>query len=126
MTDFNIFVQTSGVLDAETTGAHDVEISFEGGEKQKFSMTNIPNKNQAKLYNFALNNCFTIFDVTNITVIAVSTNGWNIQAIVTSFIDDKGRYFSGSIDHNVNSWVDHGDSIWPERERFVLALQNHG
>ncbi len=124
LTNFDIFVQTSGVVNAQTIGSHDVEISFRGGEKQKFSLTNIPGKKQAILYNFVLQDCFTIFDLTNITVIAVSTDGWNIQAIDTTFIDDHGRYFSGSINRNVNRWVDHEDR--PEHERFVLALQNHG
>ncbi len=38
--------------------------------------------------------------------------------------DDKGRYFSGTFNRNVNRWVDNKDR--PEHKRFVLALQNHG
>ena len=124
LTEFDIFVQTSSVDNAQTAGSHDVEISFVGGEKQKFSLTNIPKKSQAKLYSFALTDCFTIFDPTNITVIAVNTDGWNIETIVTTFTDDKGRTYSGSINRKVNRWVDHKNR--PEQERFVLALKNHG
>ncbi len=120
-----MFVQTSsGAANALAIGSYDVEISFVGGEKQRVHLPDIPLQNQAKLYSFALKDCFTIFDVTNITLIAVSTDGWNIQSIVTYFVDDKGRYFSGSIDRNVYSWVDHKDK--PEHKSFVLNLSSHG
>ena len=68
--------------------------------------------------------CVTIFDVTEIKLIAVSTDGWNIETIVTTFADNKGRTYSGSIDRNVNRWVDHQDK--PEYESYVLNLSRHG
>ncbi len=128
MTGFDIFAQTSGISYAQSTGPHDIQVSLASPENvatEKFTITDIPNKvNQAVLYTFALKECFTIFDVTNITLIAVSTDGWNIETIVTTFVDNGGRTYSGSIDRKVNRWVDHGDK--PEYESFVLHLSNHG
>ncbi len=109
---------------AETAGSQDVVIFFANGKKQGMSLTNIPNKNQAKLYSFALKECSTILDVAKISVQAASTDGWNIETIVTTFADNKGRTYSGSIDRKVNRWIDHNDK--PEYEKFDLKLSNHG
>ncbi len=89
-------------------------------------MPGLPPKGTAKLFSINLTalKCVTIFDVTEIRLIAVSTDGWNIETIVTTFADNKGRTYSGSIDRNVNRWVDHKDK--PEYESFVLNLASHG
>ncbi len=129
LTGFDIFVETSGVKYAESKGSHEAEILFSNGQKKTLKLTKLPAKNAAKLYNFdeiAENTqCKTIFDVANITVVAKSEKGWNIETIVTIFADNKGRTYSGSIDRNVNRWIDL-DNDKPERESFVLSLTRHG
>ncbi len=126
MTGFDIFAQTSDVQFAESLGSHDVEILFADGQKAGWKLDNLPNKNTAKLFKFDLTalECVTIFDVTEIKLIAESTDGWNIETIVTTLADNKGRTYSGSIDRNVNRWVDHGEK--PEFESYVLNLSSHG
>ncbi len=128
LTGFDIFAQTSGVTYAESPGGtHDVEILLANGEKKTLELTEFPPKNAAKLFSFDLpdnTQCVSIFDIAKITVVAKSTEGWNIETIVTIFADNKGRTYSGSIDRKVNRWVDHNDK--PEYESFVLNLSSHG
>ncbi len=127
LTGFDVFAQTSGIKYAESAGTHNVEIMFTNGEKKTFKLTGLPPKNAAKLFSFDLpeiTQCFSIFDVANITVVAKTTKGWNIKTIVTIFADNKGRTYSGSIDRKVNRWIDHKDE--PKSESFVLNLSRHG
>ncbi len=122
LTGFDVFAETSTTKWAESSReGHNIQISFTGGKNQVFRLDGIPNKGKSKRYSFAIDTsseCHNIFDVADITILARSTDGWNIRAIVTTFADDKGRTYSGSIDRNVNRWVDHKDK--PVYESFVL------
>ena len=128
LTGFDIFVETSGIKYAESKGSHVAEIMFSNGQKKTLKLSKLPDKNAAKLYSFdeitEINTqCKTIFDVANITVVAKSEKGWNIETIVTIFADNMGRTYSGSIDRNVDRWIDHNDK--PEYESFALNLNCH-
>ena len=106
MTAFDVFVQTSDLSASTSSGPHEIEISFKRGDNQTFQLTGLPGVNQAKLFSFDIDNtsdCYSIFDVESITVRAVSTDGWNIQTIVTIFTDSKDRTYV-EIQHYSTHW----------------------
>ncbi len=126
MTVLNVFVQTSDVSYAASSGTHEIQVIFDEGKNQTFLLTALPGVKRAKLFSFDIDttsDCYSIFDVKSIIVRAVSTDGWNIETIVTTLTDSKGHTYSGSIDNEVDRWIDHNDL--PEYENFVLSVSGH-
>ena len=125
----DLFVETSTSDWAESTGPHQLEVGLSNGEKRQFELTGPPDKGESKLYTFDLDDpagqmkCVSIFDIESIAINAVSTNGWRINSATTVLEDTAKRYFTGSIDRNINAWVDHEDK--PEYERLELTLTGH-
>ena len=129
----DLWVKTSTVQYAESSGSHQLEVTLTSGEKRHhyFDITELPGKGQSKLYTFDLvvidsngqMKCVSIFDIESIAINAVSKDGWNINSAVTVFADTAKRTFTGSIDRNINAFVDHEDK--PEFDRIELTLTGH-
>ena len=122
LTGFDVLVQTSDTNGANKPQSNDIEVTFTSGVKETIKMTGLPDQGQAKLFSFDLipnQQFYSISDVDQIAVIATSTIGWKIQTIVTTFTDNEGNTYSGSIDSNVNHWIQL-DNQHPEYESFVL------
>ena len=124
-----LWVKTSTLYWAESTGPHQLEVGLSHGEKRYFKLTGIPYKGKSKLYTFDLDDparqmrCVSIFDIESIAINAICKDGWNINSATTVLTDTAKRTFTGSIDRNINAWVDHGDK--PEYERLELTLTGH-
>ena len=129
MESIDLWVKTSEVTYAESSGSHQLEVKLTNSETRDFKLTEIPGKGQSKLYTFDLDDpagqmkCVSIFDVESIAINAISTDGWNIESATTVLADTAKRTFTGSIDRNINAWVDHQDL--PEYERLELSLTGH-
>ena len=131
MESISLWVKTSNKDKAQTDEKHELEVKLTNGEIRAFKLSKIPKKRKSKLYTFNLDDpaskikCLSIFDIEGIAINAIGTNGWNINSAVTFLGDTAGRTFTGSIDRNVNAWVDHKDKDRPERERLELSLTEH-
>ena len=126
MKSIDLFAKTSTAANAESLGFHELEVKLTNDEKRRFNITGIPSKGQSKLYTFDLDDaagqmkCVSIFDIKSIAINAKYTDGWNINSAVTVLADSAGRTFTGSIDRNINAWVDK-----PNYMRVDLTLTGH-
>ena len=106
-----------------------LEVTLVNSEKRRFTLTDIPLGGQSKLWTFDLDNsqavmnCVSVFDVNSIALVAASTDGWRVNSTVTILQDSRNRTYTGSIDRNVNTWVDLNSK--PERKRRELTLTGH-
>ena len=129
MKTIDLWVKTTTVKYAESSGTHRLEVKLTNSETRDFKLSGLPGKGQSKLYTFNLNDpagnmkCVSVFDIKSIAIKAVSTDGWQISCAVTVLADTAGRTFTGSIDRGINTWVDHNDK--PEYERLELSLTGH-
>ena len=83
--------------------------------EEKFTPKGSPNRGESKVWTFSLadeNNCVSIFDIKDIVINAVSSDGWAIESIVTILADSKGQTFTGSIDREVYGEVDQSMNNW--------------
>ena len=125
----DLWVKTSTVTYAASGGSHQLQVSLANSEKRNFTLSGLPEPGQSKLYTFDLDDpagqmkCVSIFDIKSIAINAISTDGWNINSATTVLEDTAKRYFTGSIDRNINAWVDHEDL--PKYERLELSLTGH-
>ena len=130
----DLWAKTSTKFYAESPGkGHQLEVKFMDGYNKKFALSEIPGKDESKLWTFSLEDpagelpvkCPSIYDIKSITINAVSTEGWNVNSAVTILADSSGRTFTGSIDRNINAWVDHNDKKNPIFEHLELTLTSH-
>ena len=68
---------------------------------------------------FGFTGCITINDIDRISILKSSSNGWNIESIVTFAVDSEYWELT-SADFNVIQWID-GDSE-DECKEFTLTL----
>ena len=69
---------------------------------------------------FGFTTCITIRDIQNISIVAGSIDGWNIESIVTFAVANKTVWQQLSADYNMNEWVDLNSG--EQRKEFVLSL----
>ena len=125
----DLWVKTSTLAPAASSGTHELQVTLTNGEKRNFTLSGLPEKGETQLYTFDLDDpagqmkCVSIFDIESIAINAISTDGWNIESATTVLADSAKRTFTGSIDRNFNAWVDHRDL--PKYERLELSLTGH-
>ena len=73
---------------------------------------------------FNFTTCITINDIQSISIVAGSTDGWNIDSIVTYAVIDSECWQLMSTDYNVDQWID--DSDVKGRREFLLSLTTVG
>ena len=130
----DVWAKTSTLLHAGTFRRHDLEILLTTGQKLVFQLRGIPSRGRSKLWTFNIYNpsspspmmpCMSVYDIESIAIDAVSSDGWNVNSIVTIFEDSYNHTFTGSIDRGINAWVDHGDPQYPQSERVELTVVGH-
>ena len=73
---------------------------------------------------FNFTTCITINDIQSISIVAGSTDAWNINSIVTYAVIDSECWQLMSADYNVDQWID--DSDVKGRREFLLSLTTIG
>ena len=68
--------------------------------------------------------CVSIFDIKSIALVAGSNDGWRVDSAVTVLQDSKNRSFTGSIDRNINTWVDRNGMPGSKRRQLTLTGHN--
>ena len=120
---------TSGVSDAGSNLDHIIKLQAKGFNSAHF-LPDLPKGNfeqqKGDLWKlsmedfFGFTTCITIYDIQNISIVAGSIDGWNIESIVTFAVVNKTNWKHISADYNVNKWVDLNSGA--ERKEFPLSL----
>lgn len=120
---------TSDLNGAGSDEGHAVELKAIGETKTKL-LYNLPGddylEEEGDFWKYKINSfgfsgsCIELEDITGIAIVESSDDAWNIDSIVTFFIDSQNGKHTGSIDLDAYRWVD-GDGP-SSRLRFDLTL----
>jgi hypothetical protein len=118
---------TSGVQYAGTDAGHSVELLV-SGRVGSLRLYDRPGNDALEhkgdhwvfpLASFNLNHCITLRDITRVSIIESSNDGWNIASIVTIVRDTSGRYQLLTRDFGANRWID--GNAHDSHRRFELT-----
>ena len=120
-----ILAYTSNVGHSQSTGDHEIELKADGLAKTA-KLSDFPDQLRRNLWTLNLADDFGFFgcirkkDIQGIAILADSTDGWNIESIVTYVAGYKYDWGLSSVDLDVNRWVDNNSS--DSYKRFDLNL----
>ena len=119
---------TSGENYAGSDDSPAVELQAKGSTKS-VSLYDLPkddySPNKGDLWkmdisDFQFDGCVRVDDISGVAIIAIGTDGWNIDSITTFVENNDGKFQLISQDFDVYRWIDKGDD--PSYERFDLSL----
>ena len=118
---------TSGVPNAGSDDNHGIQLQVHG-QVQNLLLFDRPGddalENKGDLWRFEISSfnftdsCITIGEIEGVAIIERSSDGWNIESIVTVVRDSLGGVGVLTHDFHVNHWVDDQDS----RRHFPLTI----
>ena len=118
---------TSGVPNAGSDDNHGIQLQVHG-QVQNLLLFDRPGddalENKGDLWRFQISSfnfadsCITIGEIEGVAIIERSSDGWNIESIVTVVRDSLGGVGVLTHDFHVNRWVDDQDS----RRHFPLTI----
>ena len=124
-----IMAFTSGIRHAGSSGQHIFRFQAKGFNSTKL-LPDLPKQDyeeqKGDLWKlsikdfFGFTTCITIYDIENISIIAGSTDGWNIESIVTFAVVNRTTWRQVSADYNVYEWIDLNSGA--DHKEFPLSL----
>lgn len=119
---------TSGITHAGTDGSHSVELQA-SGHVRSLQLYDRPGndalEHKGDLWTFSISrfgipdSCIMINEITSVSIIESSNDGWNIESIVTIVGDTSGGYQLLTRNFGANRWIDgDGDNFY---RRFLLT-----
>lgn len=122
---------TSGIYDAGSDGQHGIEmlVTGQGSYRRSIAFYDRPENdmysNKGDLWKIKFSDfkfpftCIKLSQLHQVSIVAISTDGWNIESIVTLVKDTTGKIQILTQDLDIHRWIDgNGD---PSQKRFVLT-----
>ena len=86
---------TSGLASAGSDSTYQIRFQYYGGSTRTFRFYDRPGddlqSNKGDLWHFGLSGCITLSTISQVSIIADGTDGWNIGSVVTLVRDSVGR-----------------------------------
>ena len=121
-----IFVGTVDEWLAGSSDPHKMEIVLKNNKMGDKALTTIPGSGDHATFTMDLSefnidqNCITINEIAEVSIVAGGTNGWKIESIATIFIDEDDCQHCGTSDFSVDQWIE-TESL-ESREELKLTL----
>ena len=118
-----VLAHQSDIKDAETKGNHTIQLQANDQVKTAIlpSLNHIGEMWELSLeQDFGFTNCVKIDHIDSITVLANSTDGWNIASIVTFLVINPYYWELSSVDFGINQWIDGNGE--PSKRQYMLTL----
>ena len=94
LSDLYVMAFTSGLASANSDSTYQIQLQY-GGSTRIFAFYDRPGddlqSNKGDLWHFGLSGCITLSTISQVSIIADGTDGWNIGSVVTLVRDSVGR-----------------------------------
>ena len=122
LSDLYVMAFTSGQPSAGSDSTYQIHLRY-SGSTQVFAFYNRPGddlqSNKGDLWHFSLSGCITLSAISQVSIVADGTDGWNIGSVVTLVRDSVGRIQVLTRNFGANFWIDTDNGY---NRPFILSL----
>ena len=99
---------TSGLASAGSDSTYQIHLRYSGNTRV-FAFYNRPGddlqSNKGDLWHFSLSGCIMLSTISQVSIVADGTDGWNIGSVVTLVRDSVGRIQVLTRNFDANFWI---------------------
>lgn len=114
---------TSGLPSAGSDSPYQIQLHYNSGTVRTISLYDRPGddylENKGDLWQFSLSGCITLSAISQVSIVADGTDGWNIGSVVTLVRDSQGRIQVLTRNFGSNFWIDTDNGF---NRPFILSL----